>query len=79
MVPVPIADQWFKQGSIVRLFKQELVANVSYYLVRDEEQPRLYTAEFTLDESRRFELHLTDDQERKNKQPPEFVITVVPN
>ena len=33
MVPVPIADQWFKQGSIVRLFKDVLVADVSYYLV----------------------------------------------
>ena len=38
MVPVPIADQWFKQGSIVRLFKQELVANVSYYLVCREDR-----------------------------------------
>ena len=38
MVPVPIADQWFKQGSIVRLFKQELVADVSYYLVCKEER-----------------------------------------
>lgn len=37
MVPVPLADLWFKQGSIVRLFKQELVADVSYYLVcRDD-------------------------------------------
>lgn len=33
LVPVPLADLWFKQGSIVRLFKDELVANVSYYLV----------------------------------------------
>ena len=33
LVPVPISDLWFKQGSIVRLFKQELVADVSYYLV----------------------------------------------
>ena len=36
LVPVPIADLWFKQGSIVRLFKQELVADVSYYLVSPE-------------------------------------------
>jgi len=37
MVPVPMADLWFKQGTIVRLFKQELVADVSYYLVcRDD-------------------------------------------
>ena len=38
LVPVPIADLWFKQGSIVRLFKQELVANVSYYLVSREDR-----------------------------------------
>ena len=33
LVPVPISNLWFKQGSIVRLFKQELTADVSYYLV----------------------------------------------
>ena len=33
LVPVPIADQWFKQGSIVRLFDKELVADVTYHLV----------------------------------------------
>ena len=33
LVPVPLADQWFRQGTIVRLFEQELVADVSYYLV----------------------------------------------
>ena len=38
MVPVPIADQWFKQGSIVRLFREKLVANVSYYLVCREDR-----------------------------------------
>ena len=38
LVPVPIADLWFKQGSIVRLFRQELVANVSYYLVSREDR-----------------------------------------
>ncbi len=37
LVPVPIADLWFKYGSIVRLFSEELVADVSYYLVvRDD-------------------------------------------
>jgi LysR family glycine cleavage system transcriptional activator len=36
LVPVPIADLWFRQGSIVRLFKPELVADVSYYLVSRE-------------------------------------------
>jgi LysR family glycine cleavage system transcriptional activator len=38
MVPVPMADLWFKQGSIVRLFKDELVADVSYYLVCREDR-----------------------------------------
>jgi LysR family transcriptional regulator, glycine cleavage system transcriptional activator len=33
LVPVPIADLWFQQGSIVRLFDDDLVADVSYYLV----------------------------------------------
>jgi len=37
LVPVPLADLWFKYGSIVRLFRQQLVADVSYYLVvRDD-------------------------------------------
>ena len=39
LVPVPLADLWFKQGSIVRLFKQELISDASYYLVSREEQP----------------------------------------
>ena len=38
LVPVPMADLWFKQGSIVRLFKAELVADVSYYLVVREDR-----------------------------------------
>jgi LysR family glycine cleavage system transcriptional activator len=38
LVPIPLADQWFKQGSIVRLFNKELVADVSYYLVYKEER-----------------------------------------
>ncbi len=33
LIPVPMADLWFQQGSIVRLFKNELVADVSYYLI----------------------------------------------
>lgn len=37
LVPIPLANLWFEQGSIVRLFKQEYVADVSYYLVcRDD-------------------------------------------
>ncbi len=38
LIPVPIGDLWFKQGSIVRLFKQEYVADVSYYLVCKEDR-----------------------------------------
>jgi DNA-binding transcriptional LysR family regulator len=38
LVPVPLADQWFKQGSIVRLFKQQLIADAGYYLVYKEER-----------------------------------------
>jgi LysR family glycine cleavage system transcriptional activator len=38
LVPVPLADQWFKQGSIVRLFNKELVSDVSYFLVYREER-----------------------------------------
>lgn len=38
MVPVPIAEQWFRQGTIVQLFDEELVADVSYYLVSREDR-----------------------------------------
>ncbi|MBT8105521.1 MAG: LysR family transcriptional regulator [Woeseiaceae bacterium] len=38
LVPVPIAEQWFKQRTIVRLFEDELVADVSYYLVSQDER-----------------------------------------
>jgi LysR family glycine cleavage system transcriptional activator len=38
LVPVPLADLWFKQGSIVKLFNKELVADVSYYLVSQEDK-----------------------------------------
>ena len=38
LVPVPLADQWFRQGTIVRLFDDELVADVSYYLVSREDR-----------------------------------------
>jgi len=33
LVPIPVGNLWFDEGSIVRLFEQELVADVSYYLV----------------------------------------------
>ncbi len=32
LVPVPIGDLWFKEGSIVPLFKARFTSNVSYYL-----------------------------------------------
>jgi len=38
LVPIPLADLWFQQGSIVRLFPTELVADVSYYLVCKEDR-----------------------------------------
>lgn len=38
LVPIPLADLWFKHGSIVRLFTQELVADASYYLVCREDR-----------------------------------------
>ncbi len=38
LVPVPISNQWFKEGSIVRLFKKELVADISYYLICPEDR-----------------------------------------
>jgi LysR family transcriptional regulator, glycine cleavage system transcriptional activator len=33
LVPIPLGNLWFEEGSVVRLFEQELVADVSYYLV----------------------------------------------
>lgn len=38
LVPVPIADQWFRQGSIVKLFDEAHRSNMSYYLVYKEER-----------------------------------------
>ncbi len=38
LVPVPIGNLWFDEGSIVRLFKKELVADASYYLVWTEDR-----------------------------------------
>ena len=34
----PLADQWFRQETIVRLFEQDLVADVSYYLVCNKDR-----------------------------------------
>ena len=38
LVPIPIGELWFKEGSIVRLFKDEYVADVSYFLACNEER-----------------------------------------
>lgn len=38
LIPVPIGNLWFEKGSVIALFDKELVADVSYYLVRKEEQ-----------------------------------------
>lgn len=38
LLPVPMGDLWLKEGSVVQLFKQELVADVSYYLVCKEDR-----------------------------------------
>ncbi len=34
LVPVPISDQWFAQGTITRLFAEDVVTDLSYYVVR---------------------------------------------
>ena len=39
LVPVPVADQWFLQGTITRLFDADLIADVSYYLAWQERRP----------------------------------------
>ena len=33
LVPVPLSERWFDSGSLVPLFRQELVADDGYYLV----------------------------------------------
>ena len=38
LVPVPIAELWFKNRSIVRLFDHDFLADVSYYLVCSEDR-----------------------------------------
>ncbi len=40
LVPVPVGQLWFDEGSIVPLFKKELVADVSYYLVCKEDKAK---------------------------------------
>ena len=43
------------------------------------DKPNTYVAQMTLEQSRRFKLHLADDRDRANKYPPEFVINVTRN
>jgi LysR family glycine cleavage system transcriptional activator len=38
LVPIPIGELWFTEGSIVPLFKDEYVAKASYYLVWTEDR-----------------------------------------
>lgn len=38
LVPVPMGNLWLKEGSLVRLFKKELVADLSYYLACTEDR-----------------------------------------
>ncbi|MEO0575993.1 MAG: LysR substrate-binding domain-containing protein [Pseudomonadota bacterium] len=33
LVPVPMGELWFSEGSVVRLFEQDLIADQSYYVV----------------------------------------------
>ena len=35
---MPVGDLWFSEGSVVPLFKEQLVADVSYYLVTREDR-----------------------------------------
>ncbi len=38
LVPVPVGKLWFDEGSIVRLLKQDLVADMSYYLTINKDR-----------------------------------------
>ncbi len=38
LVPVPMGELWIKEGSVVRLFRKELVTDISYYLVCREDR-----------------------------------------
>ena len=64
----PVAEAWLIDGDDERL---ELAA--------DEDEPAVYRVNLKLERSLRFELQLADDQGRRNKQPPKFVITVLKN
>lgn len=36
LIPLPMSDTWFKEGSLVKLFEEELVTNDRYYLIQHE-------------------------------------------
>lgn len=38
LVPVPMGELWIKEGSVVRLFNNELVTDISYHLVCKEDR-----------------------------------------
>ncbi|MCH8045951.1 MAG: hypothetical protein IID44_19735 [Planctomycetes bacterium] len=42
-------------------------------------EPLVYRVTLKLDRSRRLKLHLIDDEGRRNKTPPEFVLNMLPN
>ncbi len=48
-------------------------------LVSDPENPLVRLATIELAKSQRWKLHLTDDKQRENKNPPELVAKVLPN
>ena len=48
-------------------------------LAADASDPTAYSIELDLQDSLRLRLHLLDEEGRANKQPPEFVINVLPN
>ncbi len=38
LVPVPIGNLWFEEGSVVKLFEKQLVADLKYFLVCSEDR-----------------------------------------
>jgi len=36
LIPLPMSDAWFNEGSLVKLFEDELVTNDRYYLIQHE-------------------------------------------
>jgi LysR family glycine cleavage system transcriptional activator len=38
LLPLPLSDAWFKSGSLVRLFDQEMESSDAYYVVSEKDQ-----------------------------------------